>query len=101
MLEQIIRDPKALWDREPPASREAVAQLARTLPTLPAEYLAFLALSNGGEGDLALEPGWFQLWRTEEVVALNDSYEVATFLPGFIGLGSSGGGELLAFGPEE
>jgi len=63
----------------------------------PAEYTRFLLWSNGGEGELSVEPGWFSLWPAEEVVELNEGYEVQTRLPGFFGFGSSGGGELLAF----
>jgi SMI1/KNR4 family protein SUKH-1 len=54
-------------------------------------------VSNGGEGDLGAEPGWIAFWPAEEVIALNDGYEVAQWLPGFFGIGSNGGGELIAF----
>jgi hypothetical protein len=75
-----------------------VDDLARSAPKpLPTEYLAFLADSNGGEGEFAAEPGWFRMWRAEEVISLNSSYEVPVNVPGLIGFGSSGGGELLAF----
>jgi hypothetical protein len=77
-----------------------VEQLRASLPTLPADYLAFLRLSNGGEGELGVEPGWFQLWPAEEVASLNRDYAVAEFLPAHIGFGSDGGGELLAFAPQ-
>ena len=36
-------------------------------------------------------------WPAEEVIALNKSYEVEQNVPGFFGIGSNGGGELLAF----
>jgi hypothetical protein len=51
----------------------------------------------GGEGELAVEPGWIQLWRPGDIVTFNQLYEVQHNLPGFFGLGSSGGGELFAF----
>jgi hypothetical protein len=98
-LEHVVHDPGARWRRQAPADGAAVARLAAELPTLPADYLAFLRLSNGGEGDLGVEPGWFQLWRAEDVSARNFEYAVPEFLPGYVGFGSSGGGELLAFGP--
>jgi hypothetical protein len=64
---------------------------------LPAAYFAQLSVSNGGEGDLGVEPGWIALWRCEEVVPSNAGYSLPKFLPGFFGFGSNGGGELLAF----
>jgi hypothetical protein len=46
---------------------------------------------------LSVDPGWFQLWSPTEIEQLNRDYHVEEFAPGFIGFGSSGGGELLAF----
>ena len=97
-LEELVRDPDARWTRAEPAPAEAIEQLAAGLPDLPPDYLAFLRLSNGGEGRLPADPGWFQLWPAQEVVALNGAYSVPEFLPGFIGVGSSGGPEMLALG---
>ena len=86
------------WTREPPAADEVIRELVRQAGVpLPPEYLAFLRDSNGGEGELGVQPGWFVMWRAEEVVKLNHGYEVAENVPGFFGFGSSGGGELLAF----
>jgi hypothetical protein len=98
-LEQVVHDPSAVWNRHPPAEARDVEALREELPALPESFLAFLRLSNGGEGELADEPGWFQLWPAEEVVSRNRDYGVDEFLPGFIGFGSDGGGELLAFAP--
>jgi hypothetical protein len=64
---------------------------------LPPEYIEYLHITNGGVGDLGVEPGWFVLWRTEKVVEQNEGYEVRKNVPGFFGIGSNGGGELLAF----
>lgn len=65
--------------------------------TLPAPYVAYFASDALKEGALAVEPGWFQLWQPDEVEQLNRDYHVSEFAPGFLGFGSSGGGELLAF----
>jgi hypothetical protein len=96
-IERIVRDSGAGWTHEAPASREVVEQLAAAMPMLPDGYLAFLLLSNGGEGSLGVGPGWFSLWPAEEVAELNDAYKVSEFLPGFVAFGSDGGGEMLAF----
>ena len=97
-VESVLRDGLQGWQhREPPASAAALRDLAEAAPVpLPEEYAALLRFSNGGEGQLAVEPGWFQLWPVEEVLELNRAYGVNEFLPGFFGFGSSGGGELLA-----
>jgi hypothetical protein len=98
-LRDLLADTSASWERHPPAEPAVIASIAAALPAVPPDYLAFLALTDGGEGELGLDPGWFQLWPAAEVVELNAAYEIDAFLPGFIGFGSSGGGELLAFSP--
>lgn len=65
--------------------------------TLPVPYVGYFASDAPKEGALAVEPGWFQLWQLAEVEQLNRDYHVPEFAPGFLGFGSSGGGELLAF----
>ena len=93
-----------IWRPAPPAEKAALARLQEQAGVrLPIGYLDQLATSNGGEGDLAVEPRWISIWPAEEVVALNAGYRLAEFLPGFFGFGSNGGGELLALdtrGPE-
>jgi hypothetical protein len=79
----------------PPAPAAAITALRAAVPTLPNSHLAFLTAANGAEGNLGVEPGWFQLWPAQEVVSLNASYELAKYLPGFIAIGSNGGGELF------
>jgi hypothetical protein len=101
-ISNVLKDPSAKWDREAPASPEAIRKLvAESKIELPEEYLALLRYSNGGEGELAVEPGWFQLWPAEKVVKLNKGYEVEQNVPGFFGFGSNGGGEMLAFDTRE
>ncbi len=54
--------------------------------------------SNGPkEGPLTIDPGWFQLWDHNEIDQLNVAYKTHEFAPSFLGFGSSGGGEMLAF----
>jgi hypothetical protein len=65
--------------------------------TLPAPYVGYFASDAPKEGALTVEPGWFQLWPPAEVEQMNRDYQVSDFAPGFLGFGSSGGGELLAF----
>jgi hypothetical protein len=94
----VVMESYSGWRRRPgPADAEVVAALARAAPIpLPAEYLALLRLHDGGEGELGAAPGWFHLWPAGEVMQANSGYGLAEHLPGFFGLGSNGGGELLA-----
>ena len=64
---------------------------------LPEQYVAYLASGAPREGALSIDPGWFQLWPPGEVERWNREYQVEEFAPGFLGFGSSGGGEMLAF----
>jgi hypothetical protein len=64
---------------------------------LPAQYADYFASDGPKEGALTVEPGWFQLWPPAKVEEMNRNYHVLDFAPGFLGFGSSGGGELLAF----
>lgn len=95
---------RGVWRPAPRAQADVLAALRdRAGVVLPAGYLDQLADSNGGEGDLGVEPGWISLWPAEEVVAANARYRISELLPGFFGFASNGGGELFAFdtrGPE-
>lgn len=47
------------------------------------------------EGELLVEPGWYVLWRPEELEEFNQDYELSEYAPGFVTFGGNGGGELL------
>jgi hypothetical protein len=94
----LLGDSAAKWNRNPPAATDAIQDLVSECAIdLPDEYLEFLRFSNGGEGELGVEPGWFQIWPAEQVLELNKVYEVDTNVPGFFAFGSNGGGEMLVF----
>jgi len=95
-LAEILSDPTAEWTRQSPADDLTLRALADSCDfPLPVEYLSFLRCSNGGEGPMCLEPWWFQIWPAEEVLQFNRGYCVDKFLPGYFGIGSSGGGEMF------
>lgn len=97
-IADIIQDGTADWDRKSPASEAVVSKLAVEAGCdLPEDYLNFMRHSNGGEGELGIQPGWFQLWEAENVIQFGIEYEVPKYAPGFFAFGSNGGGELLAF----
>jgi hypothetical protein len=96
-LHSILADPSASWSRRQPASEAAILALSAACDfALPNEYLTFLRYSNGGEGALCIEPGYFQIRPAEEVAAYNAGYKVEEFLPGYLAIGSNGAGEMLA-----
>lgn len=80
-----------------PAAEDAVTDLRRKFPNLPAEYFSFLLGSNGGEGFLGISPGYAVLWGAQEVAQFSFEYEVQIYLPGYVAVGTSGGGDLFVF----
>jgi hypothetical protein len=80
-----------------PAAQDAVMELRREFPNLPAEYFSFLLGSNGGEGFLGIGPGYAVLWGAQEVGQFSSEYEVQMYLPGYVAVGTSGGGDLFVF----
>lgn len=101
-LRDILANPEADWTRRDPASADAIRVLQASVDfTIPPEYLTFLQFSNGGDGDLCIEPWCFRLESAESVIDFNRGYQVEKFLPGFFAIGSSGGGEMLAIRKED
>ncbi len=64
---------------------------------LPSDYIAYIEGDGVSEGFTDGEPGYFMLWHPDEIEASNISLNISTYAPGFLGFGSDGGGELLAF----
>ncbi|MDM4769430.1 hypothetical protein [Solimonas sp. SE-A11] len=56
-----------------------------------------MARSNGGEGFVGVEPGYFALWPSEDIPVASDQYQINIYCPEFIAVGSNGGGELFVF----
>lgn len=85
------------YELNPAASMEDVSKLRIEYPDFPEDYFQFLLKSNGGEGFVGLSPGYFQLWQAHEVSRFSAEYGVSQYLPGYVAIGSSGGGELYVF----
>lgn len=65
---------------------------------LPIDYWDYLESDEAvSEGFAEGLPGYFVLWHPDEVEKNNAELNVATLAPGFVGFGSNGGGEMLAF----
>lgn len=63
---------------------------------MPKDYLEFINQANGGEGFIG-EHAYLILWKLGELVDLNAAYEVKTYAPGLLLIGSDGGGEAFAY----
>src|SRR5262245_58891832 len=86
-LIETLKYPSAKWDREQPAPESAIKNLIEQAGIeLPEDYIAFLRYSNGGEGELGIQPWWFRIWAAEEVIEANRNYEVHENIPGFFGI---------------
>ncbi len=98
-IEEIITPASEHWRvRNPAATPDALQALQREAGySLPRGYIDFMALINGSEGELAIDPWWFQFWPAEDVHDDNRGYEVETYHPDYFGFGSSGGGVMFAF----
>jgi hypothetical protein len=84
------------WHKNDGASNDAIRMVERNLHIcLPPDYQDFLRWSDGGEGQVGTH--YLSLWPTDEIVKLNDDYEIGNYLLGVIGIGTDGGGECYAF----
>ncbi|WP_284620729.1 SMI1/KNR4 family protein [Aquabacterium humicola] len=85
------------WRAAQGASPEDIARLSEALPfTPPSDYIELLTRTNGGEGELAAAPGWFQLFEVEFALSLWSDAFYRTEYPSYYFFGSNGGLESLA-----
>ena len=67
---------------------------------LPKNYLEFMSKNNGGEGPIGKNIyGWF--YKLEELVDVNNEYEVQKWWPGYVVIGSDMGDSLWAYNEEK
>ena len=86
------------WFRNEGASAGALARLrGAASSTLPEDYFALLAFSNGGEGSLPIPPFNFVLYSAEEAVRIERESTFKDFFSGLFVFGGNGGGEAIAF----
>ena len=86
------------FNAEPPANEAALAEFERASGfKLPADYAAFVRFADGGEGIIGRKGAYAIFWRIEDILQLNDAYEVAEYAPSLLLFGSNGGGEAFAF----
>ena len=86
------------WQPKAGAAHEELAKLvAASGVRLPQDYLAFLRLSNGGEGPLSVDPLWLVLDSVDTVTDTLADGTFTEFFPSFVVIGSNGAGEGIAF----
>ena len=89
---------KPLWLRPKAERRVALLELQRECGFGPPEgWLRLLWRRGARRGALPVPPGAFVLWPAEEVLQLNQHFDVDGSYPGLFGFGSDGGPSLLAF----
>lgn len=76
----------------PPAAPDELASIPALVPQA---YVDFLSRANGGEGFIGDE--YVVLWKASEVRTFNDDYQVPTYAPGYLLIGTNGGGEGFGF----
>ena len=81
---QIIQSNLYKWIRSaPPASEAEIEQLRHDAGVaLPASFFEFYRCTNGGEGELEIDPGWIWIYAASKVVEHHNGYDVAERLPG-------------------
>jgi SMI1-KNR4 cell-wall len=80
----------------PPSDTAAIRQFETESGfRLPDDYAGFLQQTNGGEGFVG--NAYVILWRVEDLLEMNDAYQVAEYALGLFLFGSDGGGEAFAF----
>ncbi|MGH7245266.1 MAG: SMI1/KNR4 family protein [Phycisphaerales bacterium] len=89
------------FQQNPVATPVVISELQRQLAgRIPADYIRFLRLANGGEGFVG-ENSYLMLWPAEEIATFNAGYETDNFAPGLLLFGSDGGGNAYAFDSRE
>jgi hypothetical protein len=97
-VKQILSDPEREWQGSAPASESEIRELENALGVpLPSEYIELLRLNNGGEGELAVPPLWFQLFDVEWTITLASDDFYKTEFPGILFFGGNGGLESIGF----
>lgn len=97
-VSEILGDPNREWTPKPPADRDIIDELQKTVPfPLPSEYIELLAFCDGGFGELNAPPLLFDLDSIADSVIYNESdFRVKEF-PTFWFFGDNGGMEQIAF----
>ena len=90
------------WHGASGASASVLEKLVSVSPfPLPESYLSFLSKCNGGQGPVSVQPCWLCLYPAEEVAKIELDGTYHEFFPGYLTIGSNGGGEAVALNLDE
>ena len=79
------------WHKVAGASAGAIAALkSLARADLPESYYSLLTFSNGGEGPLAVQPLWFQLYPAEEAAQIEGGGTFRELFEGLFVIGGNG-----------
>ncbi|MFC4231213.1 SMI1/KNR4 family protein [Parasediminibacterium paludis] len=92
LLEKLAKN----FDTVSPATTSAIEAAEKFFNLrLPSDYKAFLLFSNGLEGETT--DSYLVLWGAEELVELNQAYNVKEFVSNIILIGSDGAENAFGF----
>lgn len=84
-------------DLNEPADEKTITEVENSIGfALPVQYREFMLYSNGAEGELG-ENSYLVLWPIEDIIPLNEAYEVSRYTPRILYFGSDGGDTAYAF----
>lgn len=78
-------------------SKSVIVEVEQKLGVkFPDDYKEFIQKNNGGEGSIG-GYSYISIWKIEDVIELNELYEVKEYTPNFVYFGSDGGDMAYAF----
>lgn len=94
-MKQIIEKIKKSWYSNPPCNQQIMLSLENLFP-LPDDYKEFMSWSNGGEGNIGSQ--YLSLWKIEDVMQLNNDYQIQKYLSEkSLAIGTNGGDNCIGF----
>ena len=95
-MKQLLEKLSDSFDIVSPATPSAIETAEKFFNLkFPSDYKEFLNFTNGLEGEIA--DGYLVFWSAEELVELNQAYNVKEFVSDIILIGSDGAEDAFAF----
>ncbi len=100
-MEKVIEKISDNWHKNSGASIQDISTLESNLNIVfQNDYKSFIQWSNGGEGEIGVN--YISLWKIEDIVALNDDYQIQKYLTkDYLAFGTDGGGICYGFNIKE
>lgn len=94
-MKKIIEIINKDWYSNPPCNQQMMLRLEKSFP-LPDDYKEFMSWSNGGEGYIGSQ--YVALWKIENVIQLNNDYQIQQHLSEkYLAIGTDGGDNCIGF----